>query len=170
MKSIALSLIVVFFLGIQGVAFAGDDPKWSELKGLFGKDVDSAEVKKFVGIYNLSKADKGGSGSFSPKHHGYSVMFNRDIVSTIVLQVAPWPKGYGGPHWRPFSGELPSKIKIETKENDLTKMFGKSHTKQGHSWITDGLDIWVHFKKNGSISELYISKEEPSEKMGQNKS
>jgi hypothetical protein len=30
--------------------------------------------------------------------------------------------------------------------------------KQGHYWISAEPDFWVHFRDDGSISELYVSK------------
>jgi hypothetical protein len=160
-----LILTSLFFITLgANVALAADDPKWEELKVLFGLNIESEKVKRVVRTYDLSKAAKGDSGSFTPKHHAYSLMFDRDNISTIVLQVSPWPKGYGDPGWRPYAGDLPSRIKTSSRIKDLITLFGESHTKQGHTWISDGLDIRVLFSDDGSISELYVSQADSKNK------
>ncbi len=149
--------------------FAKDDPKWSELNELFGQKITSPKAVSFVTSHELSKAVKGGSGSFHPKNYSYSVMFRRDIVSTVILQVSP-PNGYGEKHWTQFKGELPAKIKRSHLRKDIIKMFGKSHTPKGDTWISGDLEIWIFFNdKTGIIDELYISKAETKTKQMQNK-
>jgi hypothetical protein len=91
-------------------------------------------------------------------------MYRGEKISTIVLHVSPWQKEYGDPGWRPYAGDLPSRIKPSSGIKDLIKLFGESHTKQGHAWISDGLNIWVHFSDDGSISELYVSKVDSKKK------
>ena len=160
-----LILISLFFITLgETVALAADDPKWEELKVLFGLNIESEKVKQVVRTYDLSKAAKGDSGSFTPKHHAYSLMFRGNKISTIVLHVSPLPKGYGDPGWLPYAGELPSRIKPSSRLKELITLFGESHTKQGHTWISDGLDIWVHFSDDGSISSLYVSQADSKKK------
>jgi hypothetical protein len=163
MRFIILTSLFFTMLGAT-VAFAAEDPKWEELNALFGLNIESEKVKQVVQTYNLSKGAKGDSGSFTPKHQAYTLMFRSDKISTIILQVSPWPKGYGDPGWRPYAGDLPSQIKPSSRIKDLRTLFGESHTKQGHTWISDGLDIWVHFRDDGSISELYVSQTDSKKK------
>ena len=161
-----LILTSLFFITLGATfSLAADDPKWEELSALFGLNIESEKVKKVVQTYNLSKAAKGDSGSFAPKHRAYSLMFDGDKISTIVLHFSPWPNGYGDPGWRPYAGDLPSRIKPSSRIKDLITLFGESHTKQGHRWISDGLDIWVHFSDDGSISALYVSQADSKKKI-----
>jgi hypothetical protein len=147
-----LILTSLFFITLGAtVALAADDPKWEELKVLFGLNIESEKVNHVVRKYDLSKTAKGESGSFTK-------------ISTIVLHVSPWPKGYGDPGWRPYAGDLPSRIKPSSRLKDLITLFGESHTKQGHTWSSDGLDIWVHFSDDGTISELYVSQADSKKK------
>jgi hypothetical protein len=163
MKIIILTSLFIITLGVR-VAHAAEDPKWEELNALFGRDIESDKVKQIVHTFDLSKAAKGDSGSFTPKHYAYTLMFEGDKISTIILRIAPYPQGYGEPNWRTYAGDLPLRIKPSSRHKDLKALFGKSHTKQGHSWISDGLNIWVRFNDDGAISEIYMSQADSKKK------
>jgi hypothetical protein len=163
MRNLILTSLFFITLGAT-VALGAEDPKWEELKVLFGLNIESEKVKHVVSTYDLSKAAKGDSGSFTPKHRAYSLMFDGDKISTIVLHVSPRPNGYEDPGWGPYAGDLPARIKPSSSLKDLITLFGESHTKQGHTWISDGLDIWVHFNDDGSIGELYVSQADSKNK------
>jgi len=156
MKTLIIRLTLLISMATVP-AHAGVNPTWDELNYLIGKMITSEDVKQFVEAHNLSKSAKGDSGSFTPNNNSYSVMFDGDRVSTIILNVAPWPNNFGDAYWKSFDGDLPAKIQRDHIKPDFIKMFGESHTPQGDAWITDGLEIWVHFNKEGAISSLYVS-------------
>ena len=163
MRILILTSLFFLTLGVKA-SFAAEEPKWEELKSLFGLNIESERVKQVVRTYNLSKSAKGDSGSFTPQHNAYSLMFDEDKISTIILHVSPWPKGYGDPGWRPYASDLPSKIEPSSRIKDIITLLGNPQTKQGHTWISDGLDIWVHFNDDGSISQLYVSQADTKKK------
>lgn len=138
------------------------DPAWGELSALLGVDVSSPEVKKFVTTHELSESTKGPSGSFTPKHHAYSLLYREARISTINLRVSPRPDGSGEKDWRTFNGTLPAGIEKRHLRKDIIQMFGAPQTPAGDTWTVNGLDLWVFFNsKTGVIDELYVSKQEP---------
>ena len=59
-------------------------------------NISSEKVKEFVEFYDVSKVAKGVSGSFTPEHHAFSLLSSGDRISTVILQVSPQLKRYGG--------------------------------------------------------------------------
>ncbi len=156
MKRLILSLFAVL---ITHLASAAEQPEWNDLDQLFGRPITSKEVIEFVDMHQLRKAAKGDSGSFTAPHQAYSVMFREDIVSTIVLQTTPWPKGYGDPDWTFYKKTLPAGLSPEDSRNVVERKLGAPNTPGGDHWIFGTLEIWVFFNKQESgFNELYVSK------------
>lgn len=138
------------------------DPAWNEIRALFGRDVASSEVKKFVATHQLSEITKGPSGSFTPGHHAYSLLYRENRISTVVLRVSAWPEESGEKHWRAFEGDLPAGIRRDHLRKDILALLGEPITKAADTWQADGLELWIFFNRTtGVIDEIYISKQGP---------
>ena len=155
MNKLSMLMILISLFSLH----AKDYPEWEELQALFGKEKDSKAVQVFAEKWQLKELSKGSSGSFYPENNSFSVMYRQSKIKTIIIDVLPPPKGYGHAHWTEYKETLPFGIEAADKIPELTKKFGKSKTKQGHTWVHKGYEIWVHFRKeNKKISALYISK------------
>lgn len=144
--------------GLQTVSAADGYPKWNELERLFGKEKTSNEVKTVVRKWKLDEATKGPGGSFSPHNNSFTIMYENNRVSTIILYVLPPPKGYGEPHWTEYRQKLPFDLSRKDRKADFNKRFGKSNSKSGNFFKNSKFEIWAHFRdEDGALSELYIS-------------
>lgn len=153
---------VVIISGLLSISAAGNAdesyPAWSELEPLLGKEKDSREVAAVVKKYQLKEATKGPSGSFGPDNHSFSLLYRRNRISTIIVDVLPPPKGYGEPDWTAYQPKLPFGIQKADKRAEFVMRFGRSKSKSGTIFEHKKFEIWAHFRENdGVLSELFIS-------------
>lgn len=154
---VLLVLAVVLTFPLCGWAGANDHPAWDELSALYGEKAEGTVVQRFVKTYDLKEATKGLSGSFFPKHNGYTISYRDGAVSTIILKTSPWIEGYGGKDWKPYAHKLPCGIKDRPMLRDLVRRFGPSEFPNTSVWVVNGLRIWAICLDDGTVSELYIS-------------
>ena len=148
-------VLLIAFLLPAVLGKAAEQPEWKQLQQLLGKPITAKEVVDFVKTNELKKTDKGGSGSFRAPHQSYSVMFERDTVSTIVIQASPWPKGYGDAHWTPYAKPLPAGLTPGDGRKAVERKLGSPINPDW--WKHGELTIWVIFNKQESaIQELYV--------------
>ena len=137
-------------------------PPWRELARLFGKEKTSPEVKAFVAKWKLSETTKGPSGMFSPRNSSYTIMYNRNLVGTIVIDVQPPPKGCGAPHWTEYRSALPFGLAASDRRAEIIRKLGRPTQPTGDTWHCRKLKVWAHFgRTGGELEALYISPVEP---------
>ena len=147
---------VILFVG--SVATAAEHPPWDVLAKLFGQGKSTPNVVKLVAAEKLSEITKGPSGAFTPNDHAYSLLYRKNKIETIKVQVGPWNRTSSEPHWQPYSGELPGGLTASDGREEVIKKLGTPIENRKDTWLHDKLMIWVHFdQKEESISVLYVS-------------
>ena len=153
-------LLTILFLIVYVSASGSDEkPFWEQLTDTIGLDISEYDVRKIVAMNYLEKMHKGSSGSFSAPDHSFALLFRQGEIRTVIFQITTTVPEFGV-----FTHELPCGIKRDFRIEDFTNKFGKSHTKQGHSWKSSGLNIWVHFSEDGSFHALYVRRDDQTAK------
>lgn len=146
-------------LAISSGALAADHPELSELTPLLTRPIESDEVQALVKKYHLRKAVKFDSGSFVSEDQAFSLMFRKDLIDNIILQVSPWPKGYGDANWTTYRQPLPANLKPTDGRKEVEAKLGKPTG--ADRWVDKDdktLLLWVHFaKKDAAIEEVWVS-------------
>lgn len=152
-------LRAIFLLAsIVALASAAEDPDWPALEKLFGQDSGSQVVKDFVTRYQLGDFTKGSSGSFTPHHRSYSLLYRDARIGYITLRLAPWPDHPEMKEWRTYTRPLPGGLLPSDDRKTVEAKLGQPTTAGGDRWMSGALEVWVHFTEQGAISEVSVEK------------
>lgn len=150
---LAALLCVIFYTLFHGLAHAAaaEQPPWQDLQALLGRSTANPQLTTIIRKHELKSISKGSDGSYFPEGHGYSIMFSRNIVDTIVLRA----RGYENP--------LPAGLVADDDRASVLRKLGapKGDPKFSDVWVHGGLEIWVHFTDIPGtvpgIAALYVS-------------
>jgi hypothetical protein len=147
-------ITLVTLLFASTVWAAGSHPEWDNLSELYGQRVNSPKFTAFAKQHDLKKSQKFDEGSFTPKHHAFSILFRSNQVDCIILHVADWTWGDEG--WIPYDQPLPFGL---VKTDTIAQVTAKHGKPDKHMWFVKKFKVLPHFdKKTGHISEIYIWK------------